>query len=205
MIKNLHPGLFIAFEGLDGSGSKTQASLLTNVLAKEGYRVYLTKEPTNNLIGGLIKGQLLGEWQSDAETLQLLFAADRSQHLEKEIIPKLEAGRIVISDRYAFSSIAYGSVEIEKIKWLEEVNDQFILPDITFLINMRPKICVIRTKESRLGLELYREEQKLAKIWVSYEKLAKDYPNFHIIDGERDEMEIVREIAEITKKVLEKR
>ena len=201
MVKNTHPGLFIDFEGLDGSGAPIQVSLLSGILAKEGYRVYLTREPTNYLVGGLIKGFLTREWDATPDCQQLLFAADRAQHLEKDIIPMLESGRVVISDRYAFSSVAYGSLDTDP-DWIEKINERFIVPDLVFLIKVRPKICALRMKESEYGLELFREEQKLTKVWNTYEKLAKKYKNFYVINGEREETEIIKEILEITKKIL---
>ena len=132
-------GFIHCFEGLDGSGSTVQASLLSGILSREGYRVNLTKEPTNNLIGGLIKARLTGEWQTNGECLQLLFTADRAQHLTREIIPNLEAGRIVISDRYVFSSIAYASLEVGDWHWIEQINSRFIMPDLVFLIKVSQK------------------------------------------------------------------
>lgn len=202
MVRHDHPGLFIAVEGLDGSGSSTHAALLAGLLEKEGYRVFLTKEPTNNLIGGLIRAQLTGEWQAEAEALQLLFTADRAQHLRHEIVPALEAGRIVITDRYVFSAIAYGSLELPDVRWLKSINSRFILPDITFLIDVRPKICALRLKESHYEIELYHEEQKLTKVWQGFQDLAKEYTGVHRLLGERPELEILAEMQEITQKVL---
>jgi dTMP kinase len=203
MIRHEHPGLFIAVEGLDGSGSSIGSTLLAGVLEKEGYRIFLTKEPTTNLIGGLIRAELAGEWQAAGpETLQMLFSADRAQHLHREILPALEAGRIVIADRYAFSSIAYGSLEIGETKWLEQLNSRFILPDLTFMIHVRPKICAIRMKESHYEVELYDEEKKLTKVWKAYEELAAAHPSVHVIEGERGELEILHEMKEIVRGVL---
>lgn len=202
MVKNEHSGLFIVIEGLDGSGSQIQAALLAGVLEKEGYRSFLTKEPTNNLVGGLIRAQLTGEWKAGNECLQLLFTADRAQHLEQEILPALAAGKVVIGDRYIFSSIAYGSLDGGDVEWLECINSRFIQSDLIFLINVKPKICALRTKESHYEIELFSEEQKLTKVWQAYEKLAKEYPNVHVIDGDRAEMEILQEITDITKREL---
>jgi len=202
MKENNSPGLFVVFEGLDGSGEKEQAETLASILTREGYRVHLCKEPTNNLIGGIIKARLAGEWQSTPEGIQLLFASDRAQHLAYEIMPHLEAGHIVICDRYIMSSVAYGSLEVKDVKWLEEINSQFLRPDLTFLVNVRPKICAIRTKQSQYSLELYREEKKFEIIWKQYEELSKKYKNIYVIDGERDEIEVTKEILDITNKVL---
>lgn len=194
-------GLFIAFEGLDGSGACVQAALLHGILSKEGFRTHLTKEPTNNLIGGLIKASLAGEWKANSKALQLLFAADRAQHLETEIVKHLDAGRIVIADRYKMSSLAYGLM-VDDIKWLEDINRNFIDSDLTFLIKVDPKICATRIKNSNYELGIYKDAQNLSKVWEIYEKMSKEYPDIKIIDGERSEMEIVEEILAITKKAL---
>lgn len=202
MTKKDYSGLFIAVEGLDGSGASIQAKMLADNLSKEGYRTLYTKEPTANLIGGLIRAQLTGEWQSSLICLQLLFAADRAHHLNSEILPNLQTGKIVITDRYIPSTIAYGSLEIDDIKWLENINSKFIKPDITFLVKMRPKICALRIKESVQAMELFKEERKLTKIWKVYEEIAKKDASIKIIDGERDEMEILEEIKKIVEKKL---
>ncbi len=200
-----YSGLFIAFEGLDGSGEEIQASLLYGLLKQKGYNSYLTREPTDHLIGGLIKGALVGEWSTDARALQLLFAADRANHLAKEIEPKLETGKIVITDRYAFSSIAFGSTSIGDTNWLEGINSQFIMPDLVFLIKVRPKICAARLKQSRYDLELFKKEEQLAKVEEAYAKLALKHKNIYVIDGEREEAEILGEIAAIVEKALKEK
>lgn len=202
MDKDNYSGMFIAFEGLDGSGAGVQASLLSGVLKKQGYRVSLTKEPTNNLIGGLIKAQLTGEWKTSQECLQLLFAADRAHHLKCCIKPCLDNGKIVITDRYVFSTVAYGSVGVNNVDWLEKINQVFILPDITFLVKVSPKICAMRLRKKRFELGLYSQEEKLKRVWSVYEKLAKKYKNIYMIDGERDEMQIMDEMLAITNKKL---
>lgn len=204
MARNDYRGLFIAFEGLDGSGASIQAALLSEYLEKQGYRTLLTHEPTNNLIGGIIRAHHSGEWAVEQRGLQLLYAADRAQHLEREIIPALTAGKIVIIDRYILSSIAYGSHnQPELTQWLEAVNQPFVTPDLTFIINVRPSICALRIEQSRYEkLSLYRQEETLTKVWKVYEELAKKYYKVNIVDGEQEEMEIMREITDITEEAL---
>jgi len=145
MRKNPYPGIFIVFEGLDGSGTTTQANLLFKYLRKTTTHpppsrkrapVFLTGEPTRSLIGGLIEGQISGDWQSSSECLQLLFTADRAYHLEKGIIPLLKKGITVICTRYILSTLAYGSIDIKDTQWLINLNKKFIWPDITFLIKV---------------------------------------------------------------------
>ena len=194
MTKNLYPGKFTVFEGLDGSGTTTQANLLFRYLKKQGERVYLTGEPTRSLIGGLIEGQISGDWQSSPECLQLLFTADRAHHLEKEIIPLLKKGITVICTRYIFSTLAYGNSEIRDEKWLMEINKKFIWSNITFLLKVSPKICIQRIKKERFHKELFEKEDKLKKVFKNYLKLAKKFKNIYIIDGEKPAKEVFEEI-----------
>jgi len=195
---------FIDFEGMDGSGQSTQAAKLVEYLNRPSKKfklgrpeAHLTKEPTNNLIGGLIRGQLTRNWKTGPECLQLLFAADRAHHLEKEIMPLLEREVIVVSDRYFFSTIAYGSLEISDWQWLKDINRHFPLPDLSIFLKASPKICLERIKQNRFEMELFEKEEALAKIWQGYERLAKEFENVHIIDGERTIEEIFDEIKKI--------
>lgn len=202
MIKNKYKGKFIVIEGLDGSGSSTQVMRVANFLKERNKKIHITKEPTNSLIGGLIRGQLTGDWKSSPECLQLLFAADRAHHLEKEIIPLLKKGINIISDRYFFSTIAFGSTEIKDKKWLIEINDRFLLPDLTILVKVSPKVCIERIKESRFQIELFEKEKKLQETWDNYKKLAKEFDNVEIINGEREVGEISYEIINLIEKLI---
>ena len=201
MKKNPYVGKFIAFEGLDGSGQSTQAGLLQKWLNQTS-RAHLTKEPTNNIIGGLIRGQLTSDWKTKPECLQLLFAADRAHHLEKEVTPLLEKGTTVITDRYAFSTMAYGAIEIEDKNWLAELNKPFILPDLTFFIKVSPKVCLGRIQQNRFHLELFEKEQSLTKVWQNYQELAEKFENIHIIDGERSPEEVFEDIKDLVNSKL---
>jgi len=195
--KSKEVGKFIVFEGLDGSGQTTQAGLLKDFLVQKRWKVHLTKEPTGNLIGGLIKGQLKGEWRSSAECLQLLFAADRAHHLEKEIIPLLRKGVTVICDRYFFSSIAYGSLEIKDRDWLFDINRQFLLPDLTFILKVSPKICLARIRKSRFETTIFEKEALLAQVLKNYEKLAKLFENVYLINSQRPIPKVFEEVKKI--------
>jgi dTMP kinase len=202
MKKNPYPGKFIVFDSLDGSGISTQAKLLADYLNAIGERTHITKEPTSYLIGGLIKSQLTHDWRASPECLQLLFCADRAYHLEKEIVPLLKRGINVISDRYLFSTLAYGNVEIKDLNWLIEINKKFILPDLTFFLKVSPKVCIERIKKNRFEITLFEKEKILRKVWKNYEILAKKFKNVFIINGERAPEEIAKEIREITLKKL---
>jgi len=195
---NIKKGKFIVFEGLDGSGQSTQTDNLVSFFKKKKIKTHITKEPTNNLIGGLIRGQLQGDWKSSPECLQLLFAADRAHHLEKEVIPYLEKGITVVCDRYFFSSIAFGSLEVNDWNWLKGINKRFILPDIVFYLKTSPKICIKRISENRFSFELFEKEKKLEIIKKSYQRLVKEYDFFKVINGEKSIEEVSEEIKNIT-------
>lgn len=203
-------GKLIVVEGLDGSGKTTQAERIFHYLSEPqnklifGYKgVHLTREPTSNLIGGLIRSQLSGDWRSSQECLQLLFAADRAFHLEKEVIPLLEKGIVVVSDRYFFSSLAYGALDLDD-GWLREINRNFPLPFITFFLDVPPKICLRRIKRERFGMTLFEKEKELVKVRKNYIRLREHFKNFFIIDGRQGIAEVGEEIIRILNLKLSK-
>jgi len=202
MQKNNYPGKFIVFEGLDGSGSSTQVSLLADYFTHYKIKFLLTKEPTNNIIGGLIKGQLTKDWQTSIECLQLLFAADRAHHLEKQIIPALKQGVHVISDRYYLSTIAFGTVGSLEEEWLYTLNQNFLEPDLIILLKVAPKVCISRMKATRFKMELFEEEKKLTQIWQAYERAAQKNNNVFLVDGEKRPEAIISKILVQVAKIV---
>ena len=195
--------MFIAFEGLDGSGSSTQSRILADKLEGSGHIALLTKEPTNDSpLGKLIREVLQHKWEASPEGLQLLFSADRAEHLKNEIEPALLNGQIVLTDRYFFSTIAYGALAVEDVEWLKSLSKHFRIPDITFLFKLDPKICIERISGRGSDFELFEQQEKLKIIWENYEKIAKEYPNFHIIDASNSIEEISEEIWWIVSRQL---
>lgn len=196
---NPYPGKFIVFEGIDGAGKSTQAELLEGFLKTTLHKkVHTTSEPTSSLIGGLIRSQIAGDWKTSNECLQLLFSADRLYHLEKEIIPMLEQGIDVISDRYFFSTVAYGGVTTGEMDWLMRVNDKILLPDIIFLLKASARTCITRIHTNRHGIKLFDREDFLAKIEENLEKLAEQFSSITIvIDGEQPIAKIAQDIQTI--------
>lgn len=199
MKKHNHKGLFVALEGLDGSGSSTQVSLLVSKLNSSGLKAFPSKEPTNNIIGGIIRGVLTKDWTLPADGLQLLYAADRCHNLKRCIIPEISKGNIIVSDRYAFSSIAFGSMDCQ-LEWLEGIYKHYPLPDITFFISVSPEVCIDRIRKSRSDFELFEEKSKLQKIFKTYKKLARRKENNIVeINGERPMTKIASEIYQIVR------
>ncbi len=189
--------MFIVFEGLDGSGSTTQARLLWERLEKNQRAAHLTKEPTDEgHIGKLIREVLQHKWEMSPEGLQLMFSADRAEHLKTMIEPALKNGEIVISDRYIFSTIAYGSLAVDDIDWLKGLNSHFRQADLTFLLKLDPEECLKRIAGRGSEFELFEKDEKLRKIWKQYAKLAKENDNVIVIDASKSIEEIHEQVWE---------
>ena len=198
-------GLFITLDGPDGSGQSTQTELLASWFERKGHRIFVTKEPTNSLIGGVIRVILKKEWKVDMKTLQLLFTADRAHHLQTEINPLLNKGVNVISDRYILSTLAFGSLE-EDLEWLKQINSRFPQPDLTLILNVPGKVCAERIAKSRFGFEFFESAEKLELIRKNYLKLKDFHKNTYVIKGdEKSKEEIHEEIAGIVEEYCKER
>ena len=197
MLQRPNSGTFIVFEGLDGSGSSTQISLLADYLEHEGYKVLVVKQPSPNMIGGLIRGQLTHDWHTSPECLQLLFAADRAHQVEREIIPALRAGAIVLADRHLYSSIAFGQVDGLGKDWLWAINSQVPEPDAVILMKVAPEECMARIKKTRFTQELFEQIEKLRTVWGHYEEIATHVHQCHVVNGERPKDVVAKEIQSI--------
>ena len=177
--------MFIAFEGLDGAGTTTHSKHLAEKLRENGHDAILTNEPTGEEpIGTLIRDILQHKWEVSPESLQLLFSADRANHIKNKILPALDEGKIVITDRYFFSTLAYGSLSVD-VEWLKKVSSEFPIPDITILCQCDANTCLERIGRRDETPELFEKKEKLIKIAKNYDKIAKDYPNFYLLDSSR--------------------
>jgi dTMP kinase len=202
MQRNTYPGKFVVFEGLDGSGQSTQAKLLRDFLVKKDYQVVLTKEPTlDSQAGKKIRQILDKKTRVRPGQLQKLFADDRKEHLDKVIIPTLKKGKIVISDRYFFPSFAYGAADGCKLDWLIKINNEFLLPDLTFILKVSPEVCLERIKKRNEEITLFERKEKLAKVWQTYKLLPKKFENVKLnvklIDGEKTIKEVFFQIKKL--------
>ncbi len=182
-------GKLIAIEGCDGSGLSTQTNMLCEWLRSKGHEVLQTKEPTENFVGKIIRSVLRKEIITDHKTLQLLFCADRAHHLESEIIPALKQGKIVVTDRYIMSTLAFGSLN-EDAGWLKRLNEKFRKPDLTIIVDVPEDVSINRIKKSRPKTELFEETSKLKKIRANYRKLSEEFTNIISVDGTKPPEEV---------------
>lgn len=138
------PGFFIAFEGGDGAGKSTQAALLTHALSDAGRTVLRTREPGGTPVGEKLRSLVLehGQGEIDAKTEALIFAAARAAHASQVIAPAMARGEVVISDRYADSSIAYQGagrgLGTEAVVQLNDWATNSLWPDLTVLLDVTP-------------------------------------------------------------------
>lgn len=180
--------LFIVLEGIDGSGTTTQAERLLTHLHRRGRKAHSTREPSTGPVGKLIREVLLGGHTTTAgtamhgDTMALLFAADRRDHLEREVTPQLAAGFDVISDRYVWSSLAYQAQETD-LPWVRGLARNLLQPDLTLLIDLPLDEAARRRSLAGRPEERYDADSFLAKVAMQYRALAAADKDACVIDG----------------------
>lgn len=189
--------MFISFEGIDGSGKTTQAHLLYNHLQHKGKYV-ITTEPTQGEIGKFVRKEITKR-TINPMAIQLLFVADRSSHIEDFIKPKLDQGYTVITDRYLFSTIAYGAASGLDEEWLKAINSRFIKPDITFIFDIDPKIAMQRIESRAAKTATFENLKFLQTTREVYKRLAKE-KGCYVIDASKGVETIKDEILSIVEK-----
>lgn len=181
---------FIVFEGIDGCGKTTHAALLSKFLSEKSYRILHTKEPSRGKIGILLREYL----KKDAPPLvdALLFTADRAEHIEQEIKPALDEEKIVLCERYFYSTIAYQAAQGLSMEWLKELNSFAVKPDVVILLDLEPEISAARISTN----EKFENVEFLKKVRENYLKLAEQ-ENFAVIDASKNKTEVQKEIQKI--------
>jgi dTMP kinase len=194
-------GIFIVIEGLDGSGKTTQATLLAEKLSKS-YKVHITAEPSNGKIGTFIrKACLYEQTRLPVEAEALLFAADRIEHMQKEVRPALNEGKLVICDRYVYSTLAYqGSLGLS-LEWIKTTNARALQPDFALFIDVPPEKVLGRLQRKKSVMETLETQTKVREIYLKYVEKGELTP----IDGNRDitgvAEELYSKVAEMLKSV----
>lgn len=192
--------MFFVFEGIDGSGKRTQARLLADHLIKKGRRVVLTEEPTKELFTGYFTRILLRSKDTpDPKTVALMMAADRNEHVKKVIEPALRAGEIVISERYFWSSFVYQVLQGVEEGFVHYINRDFPRPDITILVDVPAEVALERVTARAHGndglIQQFERLEFLRQVREKYLELAEK-EGFIIIDGRGDPEEVHRKVLE---------
>jgi len=195
-------GLFICVEGLDGCGKTTQTKLLVRKLRKMGWDAVYTAEPSRGKIGKFIQKYCLhGEKRTSPIVEALLFAADRFEHVEREVISALNEGKIVVSDRYVYSSLAYQGATGLDLKWIEMINEHAIRPDLAIFVDVELEAVIKRLKPKKSVMENLETQRKVREVYVKFVEKGE----LVRIDGNKSKKEVAGDISKVVLRFLEKR
>ncbi len=203
-------GLFITFEGPDGSGKTTLTTRLAEYLTKHNKKVLLTREPGGIGISEKIREIILDPKNDkmDDRTEALLYAASRRQHLIEKVLPAKEQGKIVLCDRFVDSSLAYQGyargIGIEEVLNINLFAIDNHMPDLTIFIDVDPLVGL-----SRVGVRGEKDRLELAgnefhkRVYEGYQKVIKMYPDrIKVVDGNRSIEEVFESVREIVEGVI---
>lgn len=208
--RNPYKGLYIALEGIDGSGKTTQAEKLTEYFRSKGKSVVQTREPRKaGVIGDIVQKVLTGRLKMSSVALQYLFSTDRVLHHEEVVVPALKAGKIVVSDRCFWSAIVYGILDRTKGEYtsksaeflliahsLLSMYHQFIVPDCAFYLKVSLNTAFLRIRKKDDVKEIYEDRGKLKKIIEGYDWLSKKFAKEIItVDGEGKVGEVAERVV----------
>jgi dTMP kinase len=194
-------GCFICVEGLDGCGKTTQTKLLVRKLRKMGYAAVYTAEPSSGKIGRFIQKYCLhGGKRVSAIVEALLFAADRFEHVRNEIVPALSEGKVVVSDRYVYSSLAYQGAAGLDLKWIKEINQHAMRPDLAIFVDVKPDIAIKRLKSKKSVMEDLETQKKVRSVYLDFVKSGELVK----IDGNKSKAEVAEDILKFVLNFLEK-
>lgn len=186
----------ICIEGLDRSGKTTQSHLLVENLKSKGFEAVYTTEPSNGEIGRFIRRYVLQRHKRISAHIEaLLFAADRIDHVEREIKPMLNEGKIVVSDRYIYSSFAYQGAAGLDMRWIREINRMVPEPDLAIYLEVPIEVIMERLKRKR-GKSIMESREIQEKVREVYIKLVKD-GKLIMVDGNRPIVEVSQDIQKI--------
>jgi dTMP kinase len=149
-------GAFITFEGIDGSGKSTQLRLIASVLRLQGLEVVTTREPGGTTLGQRLRAALLdAQEQVDPLAELLVFAADRAQHVRRHLRPAIDTNHVVLSDRYADSTVAFQGAgrgfDENLINEIVQLATEGLKPDLTLLFDLPVAECIARTRRRHEG------------------------------------------------------
>lgn len=205
-------GLFITFEGPDGSGKTTVSTAVVERLQKEGYNVKYTREPGGSDIAEQIRRVILDPKNTsmDARTEALLYAASRRQHLVEKVLPDLASGKSVISDRFVDSSLAYQGcgreIGMDEVFEINAFAIEGHMPTKTIYLNVDPEVGLARIHANRATLDRLDQEsiEFHQRVLEGYQKVIEKYKDRMIlVDANQDVEKVIEEAYQIVKGLLD--
>ncbi|HET7800318.1 MAG TPA: dTMP kinase [Humibacillus xanthopallidus] len=199
------PGLFVCFEGGDGAGKSTQVRLLTDALERRGREVVVTRQPGGTPLGSQIRELVLHGDHVAARAEALLFAADKAHHVDQLIAPALAAGKVVITDRYTDSSIAYQGAGRElgadEIRALQHWAVGGVLPDLTIVLDVSPEVGRARRGDVHDRLESEADAFHAAVRQGFLDLAAQDPGRYLVVDAALPVAQIHAEVVAAVEQV----
>ncbi len=210
------PGRFVVLEGVDGSGTTTQLEAVRSALSARGLEVVATREPTTGPVGRFLR-TALEKKLLDAEgaplaldwaAMALLFAADRVDHVEREIRPALARGAWVLSDRYDLSSVVYQSLTSPEgdgaIEWLRRINERAVRPDLTIVLDVDSEVAAERRRQRGGAEELYERAELQRRLGEGYREATTHFPGeaIRFVDGGRSRELVTADVLELIEALL---
>ena len=203
-------GLFITFEGVEGAGKTTNIAYIAEKIESAGHEILLTREPGGTSLGEAIRELLISkdfpEMHQDTELL-LMFAA-RAEHLQREIIPALKAGKWVLCDRFTDATYAYQGagrgIDVNHIKLLENFVQGSLRPDYTFLFDLDAEIGLARA-QSRGESDRFEQQHVdfFNRVRNQYLQMAKDSAErYRIVNAQHDLVTVQKQIDSLLSQIL---
>ena len=202
----MNPGRLIVIEGLDGAGTTPQVKRLVEHLRAEGRSAHATREPSDGPVGRLIREMLTGGHalaggeKLSQGTFGLLFAADRLDHMQREVEPQIQAGALVVSDRWYHSSLAYQGTGADR-DWIAMLNGRARKPELTIFLQVRPEVAAERRAAAKRTQELFEDLRMQQEVDAGYKatiaELKAQGERIEVIDGEQTEDQVFAAILRL--------
>lgn len=191
--------MLINLEGIDGCGKSTQSQLLMDEFEKNDEKTILLKEPTNGKYGRKLWEMLSGKIEATTEEILELFVMDRKEHVDQKINPALNEGKIVLMDRYYYSTMAYQAAAGIDVKRIRKDNEFAPKPDIVLIFDLPADLAMKRVRGHSVA-DVFEKEEHLEKVRKAYLNLEDD-PLVRIIDATRTPEEIFDEVWKLVSEV----
>ncbi len=203
-VSNKPLGFFLVIDGIDGSGKSTLVQLISHYFAENNIPVCFTTEPTQNELGKILR-KYLADHKSPAALDALVFAADRIEHCKSEILPALDAGKLVISDRYRDSSYVYQTIQGQSqgitLDWMQKINKFSESPDLTIILDLDPEIALQRktsqNQRNNTEMEKFEEITFQKQIRGLFLSLAEKSTNHVILNATLSPENLLHQVVDI--------
>ncbi|MAG18326.1 MAG: dTMP kinase [Candidatus Diapherotrites archaeon] len=202
----MQKGIFVVWEGIDGSGKGTVISEIKKFIIKKGIpenQIIVTAEPTGGFYGKKVRELLNTHVNPDVNAQQFLdlYVADREEHLRKEIVPALKEGKIILCDRFKYSTFVYQLLQGIELEKINELHRGMLIPDLVFILDLPVDVALqrIESDSKRSKKEVFEKKEFLEKVRQGFLSLKEIFPdeNIHIVDSSKNISEVTKEIGYI--------